>query len=403
MGIRFAGSRSLDERRRRRLATENDARNSASETAAEALNQVDDLDQFLAEHLGETEPNEEFSKSDPTGRPVLTIEKIIPQDVRHLWSVGLVGFVLVSVLLAAMAQVSHFAVLLGPGVGQLLSVDSPGIAKFFGSVVLLFSAQISILIWWLRSQSLHDFQAKYRSWLFIACSWLFVAFCQITGAHAVFSHLVINRLKVPLPNQQIWGWVLLVLPFAFLLLRSCHREMRGCRASLSTFWGAVVCCYGALLLQLEPRLLGFWAGRELLSVGLSLFGQVLIFQSLVLHAGHVLYVTTNPAPKPEAKPSKVAAWFGRLAARLPRVQFGKWARKNNDQNLKGFDFEPAVEEEVADSQAAAISPSFAESDAEPESETSAEEAALDPEILKGLSKKERRRLRKQFRDHQRSE
>ena len=147
----FAGSRSLDERRRRRLAT--DAETVAFEAATEPA----------PRRL--TPPKVKRRRRGPAHFP---LRKVI--SIRY-WKLAAVIFL--ATLAGAGALAGGWAAAthreqLGPGFVLFFRLDAARLIRGFAAVGLLLAGQLALLISWVRSQSLQDFNGRYRGWVVCA-------------------------------------------------------------------------------------------------------------------------------------------------------------------------------------------------------------------------------------------
>lgn len=293
MSIRFAGSRSVDERRRRRLAAETDALPGTSpRRAARSLPQ-------------EAAPVEERL---PRGSsPADTL--ISPRWWKHA--------------LVALACTLAWGgmLLLGERVDRnehplatIVGLRTGHLARFFSTVMLLAAGQLAFINLWYRSRSRKDFNGSYKVWFYTAVGWLVVCAFTATGSHWTLADALLGGRPIAVWNGRLMLWLIPGAIVVMTLYRLLLREMRDCRPSL---WllrvsaGAAIAAAAAVLLgpfAVSPR----W--QPLLEVGGSTAWHLLLALSMLLHARHVIHVTNEPPHSP------LPSWrwrFPRLVGSFP--------------------------------------------------------------------------------------
>jgi hypothetical protein len=311
----FAGSRSLDERRRRRLATGSD--NVPLDAVAEPAPRR------------AVSPRVKRSRRGPAHFP---LRKVI--SIRY-WKLAAVtlcaALVGASILVGGWAAATH-GEQLGPGFVLFFRLDSARLVRGFAAVGFLLAGQLALLIGWVRSQSLQDFNGRYRGWVFCAI----VAFVAALGLEtqlasawsATAAWLWPSGFASVMSSQR--GPLLWLVPtgfFGVLVHAYLVREMRDCRMSLSFLWLAFLLAGAAASLVLARPLPAPELQARLLECGVALLFVVCVFSSLLLHARHVVYVCVDP---PAIRPSRIAAvarWF------RPWAVF-KFDRANSRKNRK---------------------------------------------------------------------
>ncbi len=459
MTARFAGSRTLDERRRRRLASNESERSPGSASGKSSPSEPD-------------EPAEAEVKI--THFPLRKV--ISPKG----WKISLVGalvFLAGAGILAASLSTADSRTL-GPGWTRLVHPHGGALARMFHAAVLLFSGQTALLIWWARSQSLRDFGGRYHLWLWSAVGSMLAAGSLAGDWHWAWSDTICWLWSARFPQRDVLCWMVPGLILAGILWRKLRADMRDSTASSLLLWLSAAACLGACLFRLGIDRTG-WddPARQFSGACLQMLTCTALFVSFLVHARFVIHISAEP---PIYRPSLWARCFQgikTLIGRLPRPKLKTpvlWKRKTdptsnaasgqakqnggnqpakkrsekspanpkakpaaapatNEAKVQtpktaAEPQEPAKESETAKQpakpQASKSAPPPAEtkpaSRPEPTSAqpTTAEEnpatapggktpelrvdQPLDPDVLKGLSKKERRRLRKQHRDAQRS-
>ncbi|MEZ6055560.1 MAG: hypothetical protein R3C01_02535 [Planctomycetaceae bacterium] len=273
MSIRFAGSRCVDERRRRRLAQEADVPASESKSSG-TLDAVDSEDR--------TEYQEGDSPADSLITPKLWKHTVLALVVMALWG----GMLFLGV--RADASKGSISGLVGLKEGKLTT--------FFSTVMLLAAGQLSLINLWYRSRSRKDFSGSYKLWFYASIGWLICCAATASGAHITAAEAVLRAHPIAAWNIRSLLWLvpaaIMMLPLSKLLLR----EMRDCRGSCRWLKGA------ALLagLWVATHLMGehlLTSSQQLLSgAALATGWPMLLALSMLIHARHVIHVS-NEAPK----------------------------------------------------------------------------------------------------------
>ena len=435
MSTSFAGSRCLDERRRRRLAGEADEFDFDSPaTHADRAERVD---------------------GDPTNSSRATsssshfpISRLISRKLWKLWAFGLLVLLVGGNILLAGSAVASGAMRLGPGFAWLFDLSTARVVKPLATLLLLLASQLTWLIWWVRSRSPNDFDGRYRVWGWCAAVGIGATLTVAAGLHIAWAGTALWLWDIELWNKPILIWMLPAVLAATWVLRALHREMRDCRSSLSLLWMAAACGLGVALLNLNvfPLTLSS-AESRLICWSAELAACWLLFMSLLLHARHVVHVTADPARiRPARFTLRSLLRVPKLPRRREKAQAGtkpakETAKPKQDENKPGPAKEPAATKSRKPRKTPAKSTKASsgaarkkqpEKPAEPPVEEpvelakAVEEQASDPpaakqpaptaEIqpvsvplesatagnsMKGLSKRERRRLRKQQREEER--
>jgi hypothetical protein len=310
MAAQFAGSRSLDERRRRRLATESDE--AASESIVAPI------------------PRRIPAAKTPTrqrGPSHFPLRKAISSRLWKHAGVALLGLGLsVGILAGGFAAQTHPA-RLGPGLTWYLDLTAARLVRWYVASALFLASQFALLLWWLRSQSLQDFKGGYRGWACCAVLGFLAAFAIQTDAFRAWSTTVDWLWHVDLRHKQALSWLVPVFLCALPAWRFLHREMRDCRMSLTLLWFAVVLS-GALAaialcgpMPLDPT------SARIVQCGVAMLAAQCLCLSFLFQARHAIYVTVEP-------PAERPAWFVALwrryreAARESRA--AKSARAKSD-------------------------------------------------------------------------
>ncbi len=166
----FAGSRSLDERRRRRLAT------GAETVALEAVAEPAPRRPAPAKVMQK--------RRSPSHFP---LRKVISARYWKLAAIVLGAMLAGAAILGGGWAAANFGQQLGPGFVLLFGLDAARLVRGFAAVGLLLAGQLALLISWARSQSLQDFNGRYRGWVFCAIFAFVAAFGMQTQLAAAWT------------------------------------------------------------------------------------------------------------------------------------------------------------------------------------------------------------------------
>jgi hypothetical protein len=281
----FAGSRSLDERRRRRLATDSDT--VALEAVAEPV----------PRRVATQRPKQ--SRRGPAHFP---LRKVI--SIRY-WKLALAILCAVAagagILFGGWAT-TIYGERLGPGFVLLFRLDVARLVRGFATVGFLLVGELALLIGWARSQSLQDFNGRYRGWLLCAVLAFVAAFGLETQLAAALSATVGWLWSEPFWHKETLCWLVPAAACGLFAHAYAVREMRDCRLSLSFAWLAALLASGTAALVLARPLALPEPQSRLLECGIALGFVVCLFASLTFHTRHVVYVCVDP---PAIRPSRL--------------------------------------------------------------------------------------------------
>jgi hypothetical protein len=302
----------------------------------------------------------------------------------------------------------------GPGFNLFFDLQAGRAIPVYNAAMLLLAGHLCFLIWWARSQSWKDFSGSYRVWFWAALAGCGSAFIAITDAHIALSQTVLWFWNVDVWQREVLCWLvplgISALGFYALLLR----DMRECRVSVNLLRVSGFLLVGAALWQLDLRLpeielLKKYSPPEaIVDAALPMLGFFCLMFALLLHARYVIYKTPEP-PKPQASGWK--SMFGKLAGAKQARQAVQTKQsgpaKPDDSSAARRRTKTDVVAAVRPTEAAPASTSIGPKRQKLQSagEINREswvDGPIDPAKLKGLSKRERRQVRKQFRDQQRA-
>ena len=445
MSIRFAGSRCVDERRRRRLAQEADGLpvdGDARSASRDASAGIDD------ENTDELSRRRGDAPADSLISPRLWKHVSLCVFLACVWGVIL--------------YFGERTDRLASGMRHIVGLEAGKLAKFFSTVMLLAAGQLSFISLWYRSRSRKDFKGSYKVWLWSALGWLTLCACRATGVHWNLADAVIQGHHLEIWSIQTMVWMVPAAVIVSALYRLLLREMRDCAASRWLMRLSVVAAIAsAVSVIVEP----FVADAQLallVRVGTTTLWHLLLAQAMLLHARYVIHFNNEPpssplrswklrlpkirhpkrkpkAPKakqeknekPKSKPALKKTTAARKTSAKPSKRKTTKRKAHPKPELVDKPTPEAIEPELEDEPIKEAPAPTRKSPPQRRVDELAEQAVpepkadfsrqksntrrapqansddwddepLDPAMLQGLSKKERRRLRKQHRDRQRT-
>jgi hypothetical protein len=214
--------------------------------------------------------------------------------------------------------------------------------------LLLVSAELALLIWWGRSQSQKDFDGRYWLWIRITLAWLALSGCVAASAPAVCRATILHFRPEISGIGATLGWLMPASIAGTSIVLALHREMRGCRWSGVQLWIAAVLYLAAGILEVAGDELISLVSRMIVLQAALLAGHVSLLTSMWVHARHVLRCTSDPAVRPQSG-WRIPRPHFRLP-RLPRNRTGAVetvsANSLPQQNRLargGLDLKPAAE------------------------------------------------------------
>jgi len=407
MAMQFAGARWLDERRRRRLAVDQGADEMTDETQA-------------AEADG-------ASNKKPARPATLSIRSIVPRSGWAVlaWSLLLLG-ACDAVIAAAWFQQSIPEQFQAP-YSLIFGLGSATAATWMAGALLVVAAQMALVIGWVRGHCLTDFDGHYRAWTRVAISWLVLACVVGTGAHQSMSQMLLAQFGFEeLWQREILAWLLplgvLVASVAWVM----DGELKTSRTARMLMWISASTALAGLALVLEPTLInaGLLERMPQLVTFLKLAAMVsapgLLVVSMGVFLRHVVHVSPEPALRRKWR-RKTKKKRARASDDVESDEVSEELADEESVEEAGYEqedvekeeYEYAREEQESEEDAYTYSEyddttqgSYGDDEShyridEAEVATEYSGAFPDPEALKGLSKRERRRLRKQWREQQR--
>jgi hypothetical protein len=296
MSIRFAGSRFVHERRRRRLAQE------CGGVSVVPVEEDSCSDPFDGSHA------ELAPAGAPDHSPVSSI--IRPQLWVH-WTIT----VLCLTAWGGMIYLGDLAERTDFGLRDILGLRSGRVTNFFSTLMLLWAGQLSLLIYWYRRKSRNDFAGRYRMWLWIGGMLQFFLVVTATGAHRPFSLYMQRMWPLDIPLYSLLCWLVPVATLALAMYRLLRIELKRHRsgkfllrvAGLSATVAAATLIVGPLL---PVRL------RDLLEIGSATLAHLALATALLMHARYVVHIS-NEVPRRERASRRAMAALRTVAGYLP--------------------------------------------------------------------------------------
>ncbi len=294
MSAGFAGSRSLDERRRRRLAQE------------------------FVEQVAPSAARTNIVSDSSAPTPVQVIrrrtqhESIIPQSP---WKILFFSSLVITTWLGMLwLGVSPWAT--SVGLGDVFSLQSGRTVHLFSTACLLMSAQLSFFILWHRARSRKDFGGRYRIWAWAGVFWSLTCFATATEIYLPLAGMAYERWPIECWRSETLFWI---GPFSICYV-AIHRllamEMRTSKAAqylwTISFWIGVI----SLCLQLGLEVFIAEQQRLLFSMACLTAWHAMLTISLLTHARYVAHVTNEASEKVMTVRKKVIRWGQERLAEL---------------------------------------------------------------------------------------
>ncbi|HUG19328.1 MAG TPA: hypothetical protein VMM56_10145 [Planctomycetaceae bacterium] len=421
MNSDFAGSSSHDDRRRRRLLSE---QNVSDENAAVV---------FVPGQI-ESSRNHRYP-----------VKRIIHYRVWKLWVISLLLVLLGGgFLYGAWLERQHD---LGQGFSLVFNAETGRIFPVASAALLFLSGQLSWLIGWARSRSLTDYGGRFRVWRYIGLFLFAVSFGVLIGADRVLNQ-TLAHVNARMPwNELSWNWIIPTSGVSLILLWFCDREMRRSKLGRTHLWIAV----GLLAGGLGPQFFSQLNTPILIEQGLVLGGHISLLMSLMWFARHVCYVSAEPAlgaqhagvlsrilgylkrrriqnataaaekktahsnrdkatrRKPSAAPPStpprrrgVRKKSETVEAKRPETPDNDWRSQADESPQEEVEEVQVVKLDAAEISASSVDEEVLRERIEMMELLAADGEPFDLEILKGLTKKQKKRLRNYWRDLERT-
>lgn len=280
MSSGFAGAQRLDERRRRRLVAQ-------------------DVDETPAQSKIELRRDGSKDSTDPAG-PIrdLSLGMLVPTSLWRHVVLCLAGFVATAAVLTGAIYVEDASRLAGRSLRSLLGPGEGSLRTWWISAALFFQAQLALVIFWVRSHSLRDFEGRYHVWTRVTLAAMAWGLCAVTSLHTVAGQMLVAKLGWAFPLADTWGWIVPAAVVAALLTWGLHRELAPCRGSDLALFGAVLmgAAFAVVSLRLVPMPTAWESARALILDGLTMSGIWTVCVAFLIHARYVIHLSAEPAP-----------------------------------------------------------------------------------------------------------
>ena len=247
MNSGFTGSSSLEDRRRRRLLSEQ-VEDGMEESAL-----------VVSRGIAESSRNHRYP-----------MKRIIHYKVWRLWLMEFGMVCLLSALLYGIWSVAQKD--LGPGMQMLFDQDQGRLIPACYAALLLMAAQISWFIGWARSRGPNDFHGRYRVWSPIGLLFCLSSLCVIVRADEILN-ASLQHAGIVMPWEiAAWNWLIPVAGLSVLFLWIVNAEMRTSRTARIHLWLGIAGLAAGLSLPYFPMI----NSTYLLIQGLTLGGLMLV-------------------------------------------------------------------------------------------------------------------------------
>lgn len=399
----FAGAKSVDARRRRRLAG-----------VADAPPQVAVDFELIADLLPEKPPAGQKTHA-------LHLLWLIPTQRWKIGLVGVIGALLIFGLGDLAGRVNQAGFAWADAGRHLFAVETGTLPRLLQTLILFATAQLALTIRRERQQSIYDFGGKYRCWSVVSGTCCLLGLLIGCDASFALAHTTFPLGPWTFDLSSPWTWHALIGGgWSFVAILIWH-ELKRCRESLVLFLCSAA-LLGASVWIAEFRHLQADVSPSLLAgliIGTALGAPWSLFLSLWFHARFVIYVSADPPAQKEKRmsTSRSPGIISRLAGML-------WPFRKKSTSIENLPLEnemtipetlpnsatPFEKNESVGTHDARIDDGHDE-DERPSRNTrgrkkkrrqTPDEAPIDKAMLKGLSKKERNRIRQQWREELRS-
>lgn len=407
----FWGSPRVDERRRRRLAADADRSRRGRGTSARRGS----------------------SRSANKGAAQLpfSLSEIVPASPLFHLIVFFAGISLAVVFPLLGYHDEALTKWTGPIVARLFYLGSFPLARWYGTLLLFGTAQLSMLILWGRSHSQTDFRGGYRMWRTVACFMLFNSLMLLNRGHTLWSKTLFHFWPEKFQGHEILVWVAPAIGLGYWMTRKLLSEMRDCWSSWTTISLSALFHLVSVIDLLDQRIVpAAWTPKYLESLRLAalLLGQTFLFCGVLFHARHVVYISIEPPVENYDRPGLVGRfvrmlisivsfeWFRVLASAASKKSAKSRATSKTRKGRRPTSEADESEEESEEEEASAESDSESPAAAGQWSQSGQSKIRIDPpeasgedphadfsrEDLRGLSKKERRKVLMQQREAERN-
>jgi len=304
MATSFAGARNLDDRRRRRIATETEENSVSSARRSSTVGPAQE---------------QRISREQVSIIALFPVRKLISPQIWKLTAFSFALFLLGGLLLTAGLKVAENPAEFGPGFSRLFSLESGRAINYFCGILMTLAGQVAILIWWARSRSLHDYDGNFRVWVWTATCAIMFGFCLLTDAHIAFSLTVFWFWDLNFWKQDTLCWLGPALIITGGIFWQLRHDLYDCKSSRSFYVVAAGCWVVSALLNFDMQFPSV-NNQQAAHAVVAMIGSVMFFMSMLFHARFVLYESAEaPAAKPKNLIEKLKSYrlFGILGAFSP--------------------------------------------------------------------------------------
>ncbi len=299
MGL--GGSKMLDDRRRRRLVLETELNDSAIARSSESVN---------GSSIQEMVPPDLW----------MFLPQVVPQKAWKCWlagAVAAVGFLgtLIAWLFAEDASTA------GSVLGDLISPLADRLLRGSGAVAWWLAAQMSCVVWWVRSRSRLDYGGRFHVWGWSAGGFFVAAALSLTDAHRSVAQIVAWTFTGVTSNSMGMTalWLLPLLVAGMTWWATLGTEFRNDLASRVLHSFAAIAALSLMAVELWAVRMGDTTSSDFFSRLALTTLQWTNLMSVWLHLRHVVHVSADP-PSLSAS-GWLAAWRygpGRMMAAMSR-------------------------------------------------------------------------------------
>jgi len=281
MSVKFAGSRAVDDRRRRRLVSENENLPEAPQKASRSGGY------WHIRRLDE----------ESYDRPRSPIASLIPFNPVRIW---LICCCLPVLMLALVLICAAWPLPAGHPLHVSFDLQSGHIWRFVTGLMLLACASACWLISWFRAASVNDFEGCFKSWYWSGWAFAIIGVAAGCELHSICSSMVASyaRIEIPLLCAVLW-----LVPVAGIMIepvRAFTREMWHCRRS----WLMLLLCASSAVLyayaewmRFQPEYVNFQDVIGTILSATALLTPTLMLSALVSQTHYVMYVSSDPVRK----------------------------------------------------------------------------------------------------------
>ena len=192
--------------------------------------------------------------------------------------------------------------------------------RFLRALSFLAGAQLAIANLWYRARSRKDFAGRYRVWHFVVPAWLLFGLATATDGHWLAAQWARDHWSLAGEHAVALCWMVPAGVCLLTLTRLLHVEMRGSRGSSVCMWlGTLAAIANAVLLLGANSLPVDERVAYLVERSAESLWPLAVLMAMVFYARHVIYVTNEPSAPLEAAAvtakTDQPGWFARWQER----------------------------------------------------------------------------------------